>query len=69
MARLRHPNICQFMGVSASPPAMITEYCGKGSLNDLLRAGRGLQDKAQLLTWPRRLNMVRLPGSDALHCV
>jgi hypothetical protein len=27
MASLRHPNVVQFMGVSAMPPAMITGVC------------------------------------------
>jgi hypothetical protein len=128
MASLRHPNVVQFMGVSAFPPAMITgegrwagrraagclvhvcagvcvgramasaskcmhvlfqamdstcdsrlpgcgsvgrplklggtlgvcaEYCGKGSLTDVLKGGRLSTQKANLLPWHRRINMVR----------
>lgn len=57
MASLRHPNIVQFMGVSTCPPAMITEYCARGSLADVLRAAKGAPAKMQHLTWLRRLNM------------
>jgi serine/threonine protein kinase len=57
MASLRHPNIVQFMGVCSCPPAMITEFCGKGSLTDVLKAGKASPAKAALLSWQRRLNM------------
>ena len=39
------------------PPAMITEYCARGSLNDVLKRGRTTPALAQQLDWPRRLNM------------
>lgn len=32
MAALRHPNIVAFLGVCADPPAVVTEYCRRGSL-------------------------------------
>jgi hypothetical protein len=35
------------------------EYCSKGSLADVLSAARKSPQKAALLTWPRRLNLVR----------
>ncbi|PRW57695.1 Serine threonine- kinase CTR1 [Chlorella sorokiniana] len=57
MASLRHPNIVQFMGFSTCPPAMITEYCARGSLADVLRAAKSAPAKLQHLTWLRRLNM------------
>jgi len=36
---LDHPNICRFIGASVEPPkiAILTEYCPKGSLNDVLQ--------------------------------
>jgi hypothetical protein len=37
------------------------EYCAKGSLADVLKAGSASTQKAAQLTWLRRLNMVRLP--------
>ena len=35
---LDHPNLCKFVGASLKVPnvAIITEYCPKGSLNDVL---------------------------------
>ena len=34
-----HPNLCKFIGASIEVPtlAIITEYCPKGSLNDVLQ--------------------------------
>ncbi|KAL4421962.1 hypothetical protein ABPG77_007904, partial [Micractinium sp. CCAP 211/92] len=57
MASLRHPNVVQFMGVSAMPPAMISEYCGRGSLNDVLKACSNSRSRTAQMTWLRRLNM------------
>ncbi|KAI7845286.1 hypothetical protein COHA_001129 [Chlorella ohadii] len=57
MARLRHPNIVQFMGVSTCPPAMVTEFCSRGSLYDVLKAARVSSPRQPPLTWPRRLSM------------
>ena len=36
MASLRHPNIVLFLGVSLEPPCMLTEFCARGSLLDVL---------------------------------
>lgn len=57
MAALRHPNIVGFLGVCLSPPCIVTEYCARGSLTDVLRGGKYFSAKASLLDWPRRLNM------------
>ena len=39
LARLRHPNICLFLGASLTPPnrAIVTELVSRGSLWDVLR--------------------------------
>ena len=58
LAALRHPNICQFLGVCPVPPCLVTEYCARGSLADLLRAARASPARAAQLKWPRRLGMV-----------
>jgi hypothetical protein len=58
IAALRHPNITQFLAVCTVPPCMVTEYCSRGSLFDLLRAASSNPAKAAHLTWPRRLTMV-----------
>ena len=42
MASLRHPNVVLFLGVCFQPPAMLTEFCARGSLLDILR--KGLRD-------------------------
>jgi hypothetical protein len=62
LAALRHPNVVQFMGVSAMPPAMITEYCSRGSLADVLHAANRSSARAAQLTWARRLNLVSCQG-------
>ena len=62
LAALRHPNVVQFMGVSAMPPAMITEYCSRGSLADVLHAATRSSARAAQLTWARRLNLVSCQG-------
>lgn len=36
MTRLRHPNIVLFMGVVPEPLSLVTEYCARGNLFDLL---------------------------------
>lgn len=62
MAALRHPNVVAFLGVCADPPCVATEYCGRGSLTDVLRGGKNSPVKAKQLDWARRLNMVRFCG-------
>lgn len=57
MAALRHPNVVAFLGVCLEPPCIITEYCARGSLTDVLRGAKASPAKASLLDWPRRLNM------------
>ena len=39
MASLRHPNVVLFLGVCFKPPAMLTEFCARGSMLDILRKG------------------------------
>ncbi|KAI3432561.1 hypothetical protein D9Q98_004110 [Chlorella vulgaris] len=53
MARMRHPNIVSFMGLCALPPCILTEYCSRGSLFELLHK----PDAAPHLTWAVRLSM------------
>ncbi|GAB4823440.1 hypothetical protein N2152v2_010486 [Parachlorella kessleri] len=57
LASLRHPNIVSFYGVCPSPPALVTEYCDRGSLYDVLRIARASPEKAAELTFTRRLAM------------
>ena len=68
MASLRHPNIVQFMGISTHPPCVITEFCERGSLADVLKAGRQNKDGlAGELTWHRRISMAVDAAKGMLH--
>lgn len=40
MSVLRHPNIVMFLGACSNPPCMVTEYCARGSLLDILTRAR-----------------------------
>jgi serine/threonine protein kinase len=68
MARLRHPNVVQYLGTVSHPPAVISEYCPNGSVAEVLAraamagAGGGGNDggggggpRPPLLPWSRRL--------------
>jgi serine/threonine protein kinase len=57
MAALRHPNVVGFLGLCPAPPCMVTEYCGRGSLTDVLRGGRASPARAAELHWKRRLEL------------
>jgi hypothetical protein len=68
MASLRHPNIVQFMGMCTLPPCVVTEYCARGSLTDVLKAGRtGKPAAAADLSWRRRLGMALDAATGMLH--
>jgi serine/threonine protein kinase len=62
MASLRHPHIVAFMGVCSAPPAIVTEYCERGSLTSLLAVAKALPDRAGELTWRFRIKMVCVGG-------
>lgn len=57
MAAMRHPNIVLFMGLCLEPPLMVTEFCARGSLYDVLVRARSSRPLAAAIDWPRRLNM------------
>ncbi len=40
LASIRHPNIVLFMGMCLEPPCLVTEFCARGSLHDVLRKVR-----------------------------
>lgn len=68
MASLRHPNVVSFLGFCQLPPCVITEYCSRGSLADVLRAAK--QNKpgaAHDLTWQRRLSVAADAATGMLH--
>ena len=66
MASLRHPNVVMFMGLCLEPPCIVTEFCARGSLYDVLRKARASPPFAQQLDWPRRLGMA-LDASKVTH--
>ena len=66
MASLRHPNVVMFMGLCLEPPCIVTEFCARGSLFDVLRKARSSPPFAQQLDWPKRLGMA-LDASKVLH--
>ncbi|GAB4821070.1 hypothetical protein N2152v2_008116 [Parachlorella kessleri] len=57
MAALRHPNIVGFLGVCPTPPCVVSDFCSRGSLNDVLQAAKRSPAKAAQLDWVKRLNM------------
>lgn len=57
MIRMRHPNIVSFMGLCTRPACLITEYCARGSLYEVLQAAAQHADAAATLTWRLRLRM------------
>lgn len=57
MASLRHPNVVMFMGLCLEPPCIVTQFCARGSLFDVLRKARTSPPFAQQLDWPKRLGM------------
>jgi serine/threonine protein kinase len=67
MASVRHPNVISYLGVCAEPACIVTEYCSKGSLTDVLRRGRASPAHAAALDWPRRLNMAMDAAKGMLH--
>ena len=57
MAAMRHPNVVMYLGVCVDPPLVVTEYCARGSLNDVLKRGLNSEAFAAQLDWQRRLGM------------
>ena len=57
MSALRHPNVALFMGVCIEPPCLVSEWCARGSLCDVLTKARSSPALAPTLDWTRRLNM------------
>lgn len=47
-----------FMGICTLPPCLVSEYCRRGSLYDVLQAAARDPAQAAQLTWRRRVHMV-----------
>ena len=67
MVNMRHPNVILFMGLCPEPPCVVTEYCSRGSLYDLLKSARGDPALAQQLDWPRRLGLAMDAAKGMLY--
>lgn len=61
------PRTAQFMGLCTLPPALITEYCQRGSLYDVLQTAKRDASVAAQLTWRRRLGMAVDAGTGLLY--
>lgn len=51
MAAMRHPNVVLYLGVCLDPPCVVTEYCARGSLNDVLKRALYNPKYAEQLDW------------------
>ena len=60
MVGMRHPNVILFLGVCPDPPCVVTEYCARGSLYDVLMEAkeRPMGGLARALSWHRRVSMM-----------
>ncbi len=68
MASMRHPNIIQFMGIVSMPPCVVTEFCERGSLTDVLKRGRKAEPGAvEALSWKLRLSMAADAAKGMLY--
>lgn len=68
MASMRHPNIIQFMGIVSMPPCVVTEFCERGSLTDVLKRGRkGEPGALEALGWRLRLSMAADAAKGMLY--
>ncbi|KAL4855455.1 Serine/threonine-protein kinase EDR1 [Chlorella vulgaris] len=57
MGQLHHPNVVQFFGVCRTPPCLLTEYCSRGSLCNVLIKARNGSRLANQMNWQRCLKM------------
>lgn len=62
-----------FMGLCLNPPTLVSEYCPRGALFDILQQARTTPAVARQLDWRKRLSLVRLPAAATptagLSCV
>ncbi len=57
MAAIRHPNVVLLMGLCLNPVCVVSEFCARGSLSDVIKKAATSKIFAQLLDWPKRLSM------------
>ena len=66
MARLRHPNIVLLLGAVRSPPAIVEEFCARGSLFSVLQ--RHTKPGVPPLEWRVRLQMALGAAAGCATC-
>ena len=54
-------------GVCVAPPAIVSEFCARGSLTDVLREARLAPDPAAVLSWSRRLSIAAEAASGMAY--
>ena len=69
MSAIRHPNVVLFMGLCLEPPCIVTEFCARGSLYDVLKKARSTPAFAQQLDWSRRLSMALDAAKVTCHAL
>lgn len=57
MTQIHSPYIVQFLGMTTEPAALVTEYCSRGSLNQVLQAALQSEEYAKDLTWNLRVSL------------
>ncbi|KAI8465776.1 MAG: kinase-like domain-containing protein [Monoraphidium minutum] len=67
LSGLRHPHVVLFMGVTLSPPCIVTEYCARGSVYNVLFRARRDPALAAQITWMRRVEMALGAAKGMLH--
>ncbi|KAK9820960.1 hypothetical protein WJX81_007609 [Elliptochloris bilobata] len=67
MAALRHPNVVLFLGACPDPPCMVTAFCARGSLLDVLARARTSPAAAADLGWGRRLALALEAAKGMLY--
>ncbi len=67
---LRHPNIVQYLGVCMDPSSMciVTEYCGNGSMADVIRTKTLTWSRASRMLLDAATGMLYLHSRNILHC-
>ena len=69
MVAIRHPNVVLFMGLCLDPPCMVTEFCARGSLYDVLNKARAVPQLGAQLDWTRRLNIALDAAKVSRSCL
>ena len=52
-----HADVVLFMGMVLDPPMIVSEWCSRGSVYDILQKASRTRALAAHLTWHRRLHM------------